>query len=60
MFALETGFDYESEAEAVGKSFFPSNAIMAFARSFFFFSSLAVNALWHGPERDISGVKRGT
>ena len=24
----------------------------------FFFSGLAVDALWHGPERDISGEKR--
>ena len=26
----------------------------------FFFSSLAVNALWHGPDNDISGEKGGT
>ena len=26
----------------------------------FFSSSLAVNALWHGPERDISKVKSST
>ena len=27
---------------------------------FFFSSSLAVNALWHGPDNDISGEKGGT
>ena len=29
-------------------------------RVFFFCSRLAVNALWHGPERNISGEKNGT
>ena len=28
--------------------------------SIFFSSSLAVNALWHGPDNDISGEKGGT
>ena len=29
-------------------------------QGFFFSSSLAVNALWHGPDNDISGEKGGT
>ena len=28
--------------------------------NFFFSSSLAVNALWHGPDNDISGEKGST
>ena len=38
------------------------NVMVGITRSkvIFFSSRLAVNALWHGPERNISGEKNGT
>ena len=36
------------------------NSVASSASPHFFSSSLAVNALWHGPDSDISGEKGGT